>query len=87
MIGMVLNFLKHQKKDCVMVIPAVNEPWVNLVSAHMIDLFEVPKPFQTNQFTILNQAGKRIPKKYTHAIIAVKFCFENKPSTLNYLHL
>ena len=35
-IGMVLNIhylklkLKHQKKDCVMIIPAINAPWVNL---------------------------------------------------------
>ena len=87
MIGMVLNFLKHQKKDCVMIIPASNEPWVNLLSAHMTDLFEISNPFQTNQFTILNQSGKRKTKKYPHSMLAVKLHFETTPSTLTYLHL
>ena len=87
MIGMVLNILKHQKKDCVMIIPAINAPWVNLVSAHMVDLFEISKPFQTDHFTVLNQSGRRVPRKYPHAMIAVKLCFQNVPSTLSYLHL
>ena len=70
MIGMMLNFFKHQKKDCVMIVPAINAPWVNLVSAHMVDLFEISRPFETNHFTTLNQSGRRVPKKYPHAIYA-----------------
>ena len=58
-----------------MIIPAINAPWVNLVSAHMVDLIEISKPFQTNHFTILNQAGKRVPKKCPHSMIAVKLSF------------
>jgi len=87
MIGMVVKFLKEQKKDCVMILPAINAPWVNMVSAHIVDLMELSKPFQTTQFTVINQSGKRIPKKYPHAMIAVKLCFEKAPNTLSYLHL
>ena len=87
MIGMVVKFLKEQKKDCVLIIPAINAPWVNMVSAHIVDLIELSKPFQTTQFTVINQSGKRIPKKYPHAMIAVKLCFEKAPNTLSYLHL
>ena len=86
MIGMVLNFLRKQGKDCVMILPATNASWVNLVSAHMVDLMEISKPFQTEQFSILNNSGKRVPKKYPHAMIAVKLCFQNTPNTLSYLH-
>ena len=63
MIGMVLKFLQEQKKDCVMILPARNAPWVNLVSAHIVDLMEISNPFQATQFTVLNHSGKRIPKK------------------------
>ena len=69
-----------------MILPATNAPWVNLVSAHIVDLMELSKPFQTTQFTVLNQSGKRVPKKYPHAMIAVKLCFETVPNTLTYLH-
>ena len=86
MIGMVLKFLKEQKKNCVMILLAINAPWVNLVSAHMVDLLEISKPFQAPQFTVLNNSGKRIPNKYPHTMIAVKLCFENLPNTLSYLH-
>jgi len=87
MIGMVLKFLEEQKKDCVMVLPATNAPWVNLVSAYIVDLMEISKPFQGTQFTVLNQSGKKIPKQYPHSMIAVKLQFQNTPDTLSYLHL
>ena len=86
MIGMVLNFLRKQKKDCVVVLPAINASWVNLVSAHMVDLLEISKPFQTTQFSVLNKSGQRVPKQYPHSMIAVKLCFENTTTTLSYLH-
>ena len=86
MIGMVVKFLKEQGKDCVLVLPATNAPWVNQVSAHIVDLMEISKPFQATQFSVLNQSGKRVPKKYPHAMIAVKVCFESVPNTLTYLH-
>ena len=86
MIGMVLNFLRKQKKNCVVVLPAINASWVNLVSAHMVDLLEISKPFQTTQFSVLNKSGQRVPKQYPHSMIAVKLCFENTTTTLSYLH-
>ena len=87
MIGMVLKFLEEQKKNCVMILPAINSSWVNLVSAYIVDLVEISKPYQGTQFTVLNQSGKRIPKHYPHSMIAVKLQFENTPNTLSYLHL
>jgi len=86
MIGMVLNFLREQKKDCVIILPAVNASWVNLVSAHMVDLLEISKPFQTTPFSVLNKSGQRVPKQYPHPMIAVKLCFKNTTTTLSYLH-
>ena len=86
LLGMVLELLKEQETDCVMILPAINAPWVNLVSAHIVDLVEISKPFQTTQFTVLNQSGKRIPKKYPHTMIAAKLCFKHVPNTLSYLH-
>jgi len=79
-----LKFLLEQKVNCVMILPAINAPWVNLVSAHMTDLLEISKPFQIHQFSVLNQSGKRVPKKYPHAMIAVKLCFDSTPSTLQF---
>jgi len=61
MIGMTVKFLREQKKDCVMIVPAINAPWVNQVSANIVDLIEISIPFQTTQFTVLNQSGKRVP--------------------------
>ena len=58
MIGMVLKFLEEQKKNCVMILPAINSSWVNLVSAYIVDLVEISKPYQGTQFTVLNQSGK-----------------------------
>ena len=79
MIGMVLKFLKENKKNCVLIVPALNAPWVKMVSAHITDLVEISKPFQANQFTALNQS-------YPHTLLAVKLCFECIPTTLSYLH-
>ena len=87
MVGMVLKFLEQQKKNCVMILPSTNAPWVNLVSTYIVDLIEISKPFQGTQFTVLNQSGKRIPKKYPHSMIAVKLQFDTTPNTLSYLHL
>ena len=86
MIGMVVKFLKEQRKDRLMLLPATNAPWVNQVSAHIVDLMELSKPFQATQFTVLNPSGKRMPKKYPHAMIAVKLCVEIVPNNLTYLN-
>ena len=85
-IGMVLKYLEQQKVDCVMVIPAMNSPWVNLVSSYLVDLIEVSPPFDHKAFSVLNNSGKRIPKKYPHSMIAVKLSFSSVSQTLKYLH-
>ena len=40
-IGMVLKYLEQQKVDCIMILPAINSPWVNLVSSYMVDFMEI----------------------------------------------
>ena len=86
-IGMVVKYLEQQQVDCVILIPAVNSPWVNLISSYMVDLMEVAAPFDHNIFSVLNNNGKRIPKKYPHSIIAVKLQFSVVSEALNYLHV
>ena len=61
-VGMVLKFLEQQQKDCIMVVPAINAPWVNLMSSYIVDLMVLVNPFDTKAFTVLNASGKRIPK-------------------------
>ena len=84
-IGMVVKYLEQQKVDCVLVFPATNEPWVNLVSAYITDLEVISKPYCTKAFTVLNNSGKKIPKKYPFPMIAVKLCFRKTPSLLQHL--
>jgi hypothetical protein len=73
--------------DCVILFPAVNSPWVNLISSYIVDLMEVAAPFDHNIFSVLNNNGKRIPKKYPHSMIAVKLQFSVISKALNYLHV
>ena len=85
-IGMVIKFLEQHKLECVLVLPAINATWVNLVSAYMTDLVTLSKPFSTKCFTILNGTGARVPKKYPYAMIAVRMNFTKKCSVLAHLH-
>ena len=85
-IGMILKYLEQQKVDCVMVIPATNSPWVNLVSSYIVDLMEVSLPYDHKTFSVLNNNGKRIPKKYPHSMIAVKLQFSSLSQALKHLH-
>ena len=57
-VGMVVKYLEQQKVDCVLVLPATNEPWVNLVSAYITDLEVISKPYFTKAFSVLNNSGK-----------------------------
>ena len=54
MIKMVVRFLREQKKAFMMILPAKNVPWINQVSAYIVELMEISKPFQATQFTVLN---------------------------------
>ena len=91
MIGKVLKCMEQQRVDCILVIPAINSPWVNLVSAYITDLMEISKPFDDKAFFVLNGKGKRLPKKYPHTMIAVKLSFSSmspflrlRPSTVSF---
>ena len=66
-IGMVLKYLEQQKVDCVMVIPAMNSPWVNLVSSYLVDLIEISSPFDHKVFSVLNNGG-RGSQRNTHIL-------------------
>ena len=74
-ISMVLGYLKAQRKSCVLLIPAVNALWVNLLREYSKDTFLVAKPFDNRAFTITHPTGKRVPKLFHHAMIAVKLVF------------
>ena len=56
-------------------VPVVNAPWVNFMREHMVDSMLVSKPFDNRAFTITHPTGKRVPKMYYHAMIAVKLAF------------
>ena len=74
-IFMVLKLLHAQKKGCVLLIPAVNAPWINFMREHVVDSMFVSKPFDNRAFTITHPTGKKVPKMYGHAMIAVKLAF------------
>ena len=86
-VGMVLKFLEQQQRDCVMVVPAVNAPWVNLMSSYIVDLMVLSEPFDTKVFTVLNASGKRVPEKFPHALLAGTLQFSQPCLSLKYLHM
>ena len=85
-IGMLLKHLEQQKVNCVLVLPAINAPWVNLVSSYIEDLIVLAGPYDSKVVTVLSNSGKRVPKIYPHAIIAVKMNFFAPNSNLSFLH-
>ena len=82
---MVLKFLQQNKLNCVIILPAINASWVNLASAYMEDAICIAKPFDNNIFTVLNDQGKCVQKKYPFAMLAVKLNFNYPFKTLNHL--
>ena len=85
MIGKLLKSLEQQKVDCVIVLPAINSPWVNLVSSYLTDLLELSEPYNHKVFSVLNGQGKRIPKKYPYSMIAVKLSFASTSNLLEHI--
>ena len=85
-IGMVLKFLEQNKLNCVLLIPAINASWVNLVSVYISDLIMLASKFDPNVFTILNNEGKRVPKQYNCSMIAVKLDFHHPCNALKNLY-
>ena len=86
-IGMLVKYLEQQRIDCVLVLPAINAPWVNLVSSYIEDLIVLAGPYDSKVITVLNNSGKRVPKRYPHSMIAVKINFHAPNSNLSFLHL
>ena len=74
-ISMVLRYLRVQRKSCVVLVPAINALWVNLLREYAVDSLLVSKPFDNRAFTITHPTGKRVPKLFHHAMIAVKLEF------------
>ena len=85
-IGMVLKFLEQNKLNCVLIIPAINASWVNLVSIYISDLILLAPKFDPNVFTILNNEGKKVPKQYNCPMIAVKLDFHCPCNVLKNLY-
>ena len=87
LIGKLLKHFQAQKIKCVLVLPSINSYWVNLVSDYIQDLVVVAKPFSGKAISVLNAQGKRIPKKYPYAMLAVKLDFTSKSMILQQLHI
>ena len=83
---MVLKYLQHHRLTCVIILPAINATWVNLVSAYMEDAICIAKPFDSTIFTVLNNQGRCVQKKYPFAMLAVKVNFTIPFKTLKYLY-
>ena len=84
-IGMVLKFLQQNRLNCVIILPAINASWVNLVATYMEDAICISEPFDHNVFEVLNNQGKYIRKKYPFAMLAVKINFSVPFQTLKYI--
>ena len=74
-ISMVLGYLKVHKQSCVLLLPALNAIWVNLLREFTVGTMLVAKPFDNRAFTISHPTGKRVPKLFYHPMIAVKLVF------------
>jgi len=74
-IFMFLRLLHAQKKSCVVLLPDLNAPWVNLLRQFSQDSFVLAKPYDNRAFSITHPTGKRVPKMYPHAMIAVRLVF------------
>jgi len=76
MISKLLKYLLLQKVSCVMILPELWAPWSNLMEKHKLASFRLCEPYNSTCFTVSHATGKRIPKRYSHAMQAVFLCFE-----------
>ena len=77
MISRVLKYFEQQRISCVMVLPKVWSSWSNLMTQYKLASFELASPYNSNCFTITHAQGKRVPKKFHHAMEVVYLSFEN----------
>ena len=76
MISRVLKYLENQRVACVLVLPKIWASWSNLMVQHKLASFELAVPFDQNSFTITHAVGKRVPKRFNHAMEVVYLSFE-----------
>ena len=76
MISRLLKFLERQKVSCVMVLPKMWAPWSTLMVQHKLASFELTSAFNSTCFTITHAMGKRVPKRFPHAMEVVYLSFE-----------
>ena len=84
-IGMVIKCLMKYKINCIMVLPAVNDTWVNWVSVYIKDVYVLSAPYDKTVFTVLTNQGKYISKKYPFPMLAVKLDFLHPCAVLHAL--
>jgi hypothetical protein len=77
MISRVLKYFEQQRISCVMVLPKVWSSWSNLMTQYKLASFELASPYNSTCFTITHAQGKRVPKKFHHAMEVVYLSFEN----------
>ena len=75
MISMFLKFLQAQRVSCVVVVPRISASWYNLLQANAVSSCIVAVPYCNKVFSISAATGKRVPKVYDHAMIAVAVKF------------
>ena len=78
MIPKLLKHLRQQKVSCVLLVPKIWASWRNLLESATLASVIIAKPYEDKKkaFTITLQGGRRVPKKYPHAMEAVYVSFE-----------
>ena len=71
MVSMFLKFLQAHRLTCVVVVPYICASWCNLLHANKVSSFVVAEPYDNKTFSISSADGRRVPKVYNHAMIAV----------------
>ena len=74
--GRLLKHLEAQRASCVLVLPKIWAPWRNLVDSHTLASFRLAQPYEGSIFTVTHPTGKRIQKKYPHAMEVLFVSFE-----------
>jgi hypothetical protein len=75
-VGRLLKHLEAQKVSCVLVLPKIWAPWRNLVDSHTLASFVLAQPYAGSFFTVTHPSGRRIQKKYPHAMEVLFVSFE-----------
>ena len=74
---MVIKFLEQNKLNSVLILPAINASWVNLVSVYISDLILIAPKGDPTVFTVLNNEGNKVPRIYKYSMLAVKLDFHH----------